>query len=41
MLLANDLEFDVKEIVKNKIEKNKSRYSVEKAFGVNTKYADL
>nr|WP_197229657.1 MazG-like family protein [Bacillus wiedmannii] len=41
MLLANDLECDVKEIVKNKIEKNKSKYPVEKAFGVNTKYTDL
>ncbi|PGS17216.1 hypothetical protein COC45_00095 [Bacillus cereus] len=41
VLLANDLEFNVKEIVKNKVEKNKSKYPVEKAFGVNTKYANL
>ncbi|WP_186327231.1 nucleotide pyrophosphohydrolase [Bacillus cereus] len=41
MLLANDLGFDVEEIVKNKIEKNKSKYPVEKAYGVKTKYTDL
>ncbi|EJP85981.1 MazG-like family protein [Bacillus cereus] len=34
MLLANDLGLDVKEIMKNKIEKNKNKYPVEKAFGV-------
>lgn len=41
MLLANDLGFNVEEIVKNKIEKNKSKYPVEKAYGVKTKYTDL
>lgn len=41
MLLANDLGFDVEEIVKNKIEKNKSKYPVEKSYGVKTKYTDL
>ncbi|WP_084667358.1 nucleotide pyrophosphohydrolase [Bacillus proteolyticus] len=41
MLLANDLGFDVEEIVKNKIEKNNSKYPVEKAYGVKTKYTDL
>ncbi|MGG4559109.1 nucleotide pyrophosphohydrolase [Bacillus toyonensis] len=41
MLLANDLEFDIEEIVKNKIEKNKSKYPVGKAYGVKTKYTDL
>lgn len=41
MLLANDLELDPEEIVKNKIEKNRSKYAVEKSYGVKTKYTDL
>ncbi|WP_371411798.1 nucleotide pyrophosphohydrolase [Bacillus toyonensis] len=41
ILLANDLELDIEEIVKNKIEKNESKYPVEKAYGVKTKYTDL
>ncbi|QPW51912.1 nucleotide pyrophosphohydrolase (plasmid) [Bacillus thuringiensis] len=41
LLLANELEFDVVDILKNKIQKNRKKYPVEKAYGVNTKYTDL
>lgn len=41
MLLANDLNVDIAEIVKEKIEKNNIKYPVEKAYGVKTKYTDL
>lgn len=41
MLLANDLDFDVEEIVANKIKKNQVKYPVEKAYGVKTKYKDF
>ncbi|GAB1795499.1 MazG-like family protein [Priestia megaterium] len=41
MLLVNNLELDVEEIVLRKLEQNKMNYSVEKAYGVKTKYTDL
>ncbi|MGG3801227.1 nucleotide pyrophosphohydrolase [Metabacillus fastidiosus] len=41
MLLANDLNLDIEAIVKEKIEKNKMKYPIEKAYGVKTKYTDL
>lgn len=41
MLLANNLELDIEEIVKTKLEKNKNKYPVEKAYSVKTKYTDL
>ncbi|TKH06155.1 nucleotide pyrophosphohydrolase [Peribacillus simplex] len=41
LLLANDLELDVGEIIKNKLEKNKNKYPVEKAYGKKTKYNKL
>ncbi|PEZ83080.1 nucleotide pyrophosphohydrolase [Bacillus cereus] len=41
MLLANNLELDIEEIVKTKLEKNKNKYPVEKAYGIKTKYTDL
>lgn len=41
MLLANDLEFDIEDIIRNKLEKNKMKYPIEKAYGVKTKYKDL
>lgn len=41
LLLANELDLDLEEIVSSKIEKNKKKYPVEKAYGVNTKYTNL
>ncbi|MEY8742390.1 nucleotide pyrophosphohydrolase [Bacillales bacterium AN1005] len=41
MLLANDLNLDVEEIVKNKIGKNEMKYPVDKSYGVKNKYTDL
>ncbi|MBT2736219.1 nucleotide pyrophosphohydrolase [Bacillus sp. ISL-7] len=41
ILLANDLDIDIEEIVKDKIQKNKMKYPVEKAYSVKTKYTDL
>lgn len=38
LLLASELDLDLDEIVSSKIEKNKKKYPVEKAYGVNTKY---
>ncbi|MBT2616140.1 MULTISPECIES: nucleotide pyrophosphohydrolase [unclassified Bacillus (in: firmicutes)] len=41
LLLANDLNLDLEEVVNRKIEKNKKKYPVEKAYGVKTKYTEL
>ena len=40
-LIAEKYNFDVKEIVQEKILKNASKYPVEKSKGVSTKYNDL
>lgn len=41
LLLAEKYDFDVEEIVLEKIEKNKSKYPVDKAKGNARKYTDL
>jgi NTP pyrophosphatase (non-canonical NTP hydrolase) len=41
LLLANHYDFDVKEIVMNKIAKNDEKYPVDKAKGSAKKYSDL
>ncbi|GIN91114.1 hypothetical protein J22TS1_21650 [Siminovitchia terrae] len=41
ILLTRELDLDIEEIVKDKIQKNKKKYPVEKAYGVKTKYTDL
>lgn len=41
LLLADDLNLDIEEVVKEKIKKNIGKYPVEKAFGVKTKYTKL
>jgi NTP pyrophosphatase (non-canonical NTP hydrolase) len=41
LLLANDLELNIEEIINKKIEQNKRKYPIEKAFGVKTKYTEL
>jgi len=41
LLLAHDLNLDIKEIIENKIQKNEKKYPVEKAFGSNKKYTEL
>ncbi|WP_374978384.1 nucleotide pyrophosphohydrolase [Neobacillus driksii] len=41
LLLVNDLELDIDDIVNRKIDKNKRKYPVNKAYGVKTKYTDL
>lgn len=40
-LLANKYNFDVKQIVLNKIERNREKYPVEKAKGTAKKYNEL
>jgi NTP pyrophosphatase (non-canonical NTP hydrolase) len=40
-LIAEKYDFDVKEIVEEKILKNAAKYPVEKSKGVSTKYNDL
>lgn len=41
MLLANDLELDVEDIVARKLEKNRKKYPIDKAYGIKTKYTEL
>lgn len=41
ILLSNELDFDVEKIIKDKIEKNKEKYPIEKSFGKKEKYTDL
>jgi NTP pyrophosphatase (non-canonical NTP hydrolase) len=39
--LADQLDFDVTEIVKRKIEKNATKYPIEKSIGSSKKYTEL
>jgi len=41
LLIAEKYNFDVKEIVLNKINKNAEKYPIEKAKGKSTKYNEL
>lgn len=41
LLLAEKYGFDVKQIIKDKIEKNRQKYPAEKAKGTAKKYTDL
>ena len=41
LLLAHHYDFDVKEIVLNKIAKNEQKYPVEKSKGTSKKYDEL
>jgi NTP pyrophosphatase (non-canonical NTP hydrolase) len=41
LMLAYQNEFDVEEIIMNKMKKNGDKYPVEKAKGNSTKYSDL
>ena len=41
LLMGNDFNINVLEALENKIAKNESKYPVEKAKGVHTKYTEL
>lgn len=41
MMLADDLNLDLEDIVKAKLEKNNSKYPVEKSKGNKEKYSEL
>ena len=41
LLMSHDLDIDITEALKEKMEKNKKKYPVEKAKGKNSKYTDL
>jgi NTP pyrophosphatase (non-canonical NTP hydrolase) len=41
ILMAEKYNFNIKDIVLEKIEINKSKYPIEKAKGISTKYTDL
>lgn len=41
LLISNDLGIDLLEVTRKKMEENKKRYPVEKAFGKSTKYDKL
>lgn len=41
IMMADKLDVDVEEIVIDKLEKNKSKYPINKAYGVSTKYDKL
>jgi NTP pyrophosphatase (non-canonical NTP hydrolase) len=40
-LLADIMEFDITEIIEKKLQKNRMKYPVEKAFGKKDKYTKL
>ena len=41
MMLSHDLDIDLEEAILNKLEKNKAKYPVEKAYGSKEKYTEL
>ena len=41
VLLADSMGFDLEEVIKKKLEKNKQKYPVSKAYGNKTKYTKL
>lgn len=41
LYLSHDLKIDVNEAILEKLEKNKQKYPVEKAYGLNKKYNEL
>ena len=41
LLMSHDLDIDITEALKKKMEKNKKKYPVEKAKGKNSKYTKL
>ena len=41
ILFADELNFDIETIIKNKLEINKKKYPIEKAYGKKEKYTKL
>jgi NTP pyrophosphatase (non-canonical NTP hydrolase) len=41
ILIANDLDIDLKQAVKRKLVKNDKKYPIKKAKGKHTKYTEL
>lgn len=41
MLLSHELDIDLEQAIRNKIQKNKQKYPVKKAFGSRKKYTEL
>lgn len=41
MMLASNLDLDIKEIILNKLEKNNEKYPIEKSKGNKEKYTEL
>ena len=41
LLFAYETGIDLKEAIEQKLQKNKEKYPIEKAFGVSTKYTEL
>ena len=41
ILLADAMDFDINEIIREKLEKNNMKYPAEKAFGKKEKYTEL
>ena len=41
MMLASNLDLDIKEIILNKLEKNNDKYPIEKSKGNKEKYTEL
>lgn len=41
ILLADQMNVDIEDVIKNKLEKNQRKYPVEKSFGSNKKYNEL
>ena len=40
-MLADNLDFDISEIIRKKLVKNAEKYPLDKSKGNNTKYKDL
>ena len=41
LLLSNELEINLEQAIKEKIQKNRQKYPVDKSFGLSKKYTDL
>lgn len=41
ILLSNELDIDIEKAIVEKLEKNRKKYPVEKAYGSNKKYTEL
>ncbi|MFB6468847.1 nucleotide pyrophosphohydrolase [Cytobacillus sp. Hz8] len=41
LLMSNELEINLEQVIKEKIQKNRQKYPVNKSFGLSKKYTEL